>query len=141
MRLEKPVKEALDAYTLKKWREFVPSLSDAQLSELRQLLLNRLTRYGINACFQRMSYEDVLDLADMMDGEESARVQRRTTKRLQRRALTRQQPWLSPGYEHLSPSLRFGVVESGSVDSKHIQPEEKKYESRTRKGRTSRRRN
>ena len=67
MRLDKPVGEALDAFTLRKWRELVPSLSDSDLSQLRQCLLDRLTRYGINARFERMSYEEILDLDDTDD--------------------------------------------------------------------------
>lgn len=138
MRLDKPVGEALDAFTLRKWRELVPSLSDSDLSQLRQCLLDRLTRYGINARFERMSYEEILDLDDMAQTEESRRIQERTERRMQRRSLTRQQPWHSKGYEHLSPHHRASVVES-QKDSAQEPKGEQTHEYQKRKRRTRRR--
>jgi len=138
MRLDKPVAEALDAFTLRKWRELVSSLSDSELSELRQSLLDRLTRYGINARFERIEYEEILDLDDMAQTEESRRTQERTERRMQRRSLTRQQPWLSKGYEHLSPHLRAGVVKSQQESAPETKGEQT-HGNQKRKRRTRRR--
>lgn len=138
LELQMPVHQALDSYTLRKWRELLPGLTSEQLKELRQLLLQRDTRYGVNARFERMDREELLYLLESADHESGVRLKLKTQQRFAKQQQRLQSPWTSSGYEHLSPHRRFGVVESSQKNETTTEKGESDHVQRPRQQRTSR---